>query len=215
MSRSNDAKDAKVAYREDQLSINVVMSHREFDQIRAVRAICFMEEHELGFGEANDANDFQASHVLLKCDDEPIGCSRMRWFHGFAQVDRTAVRPAYRTDIAVKKIVDFVIGHAAKKGFPKVVTHAAPLYARLWTRRYGFRSVEGRPPLKFDGYPDALIELERETVLPNNAITDQSPPHIIHRIEGAWDQPTKLEGGPKPTPMAEWEVGRPVRERAG
>ena len=74
-----------------------------------------------------------------------------------------------------------------------MITHAAQPYARLWVRRYGFTITENRPATKFEGYDAELIELERIAPPAADAVTPSTLPRVIHRIEGAWHRPTRLE----------------------
>lgn len=183
----------RVAHADNQIRIKTVTCMDELSHVFAVRAITLMEEGGLPVSLAYDGNDFQATHVLMYCDDEPIGAVRLRWFEGFAQFDRTVIRPSYRNGRALKRMADFAFAHASRKGFSRFITHASPVYARLWERHYGFKRRIGRPALKLEGYSDGIVELERMQPVPSNAITPDTPPDIIHRIEGAWETETAFQ----------------------
>lgn len=160
----------------------------------AIRAICFMEDAGLAADQAIDGNDYQATHVLVYTGDEPIGSARLRWFHGFAKIERTAFRPAYRNPRILKRSAEFIFDHVARKGYRQLVTHAEPKFARLWEMLLGFKRVEGRPPVVTEGH-EPYIELIKILSPPSDAITLQSPPHVLFRIEGHWDQKCAFETG--------------------
>jgi hypothetical protein len=57
----------------------------------------------------------------------------------------------------------------------------------------GFRNVEGKKPIYFDGHAEPYIELVKELTLPSNAISVSTDPAVLFRIEGSWDAPSKYE----------------------
>lgn len=185
-------KPERAQFSDNQINVKVVTSLEELSHLFAVRAICFLEEHNLPLGQTYDGNDFQATHVLLRCDETPIGCIRIRWFKEFAQFDRTAVRPGYRYGRGLHRMAAFAFEHVARKGYTRIVTHAAPVEARLWRRMFGFKPVPNRPTLQFKDYPES-IELELELPRSAEVIDRDSPPAVIHRVEGHWDQPSTFE----------------------
>jgi len=69
--------------------------------------------------------------MIVYARDEPIGALRIRWFKDFAEIERMAVREAYRNTHVLKASAYFVFNHVARKGYNKVITHAQPKYARL------------------------------------------------------------------------------------
>ena len=68
----------------------------DFEDVFALRAICFMEETGLPFDHAFDGNDLQATHVVGYDGIEPVGTLRIRWFKDFAKLERTAFRKSHR-----------------------------------------------------------------------------------------------------------------------
>lgn len=188
-------KSKRVEYSDNQISVSVVTNLEQLTHVFAVRAVAFMEEHGLRTDVMNDGNDFQCTHVLMTCDGEPIGCIRIRWFQEFAQFERTAIRASYRSDRILRRMLDFAYEHVGRKGFKKVVTHASPLYSKLWVRRYGWREAPNGRRTMFTGYREEVIELEREPIVSAQPITRETPIHVIHRIEGHWDKPSPIAEG--------------------
>ncbi|MBX2856039.1 MAG: GNAT family N-acetyltransferase [Rhodobacteraceae bacterium] len=186
----------RVAFTDNQITVSVVTSLEDLMHVFTVRAIAFLEEHGLRSDVMNDGNDFQCTHVLMKCDGEPIGSMRIRWFQDFAQFERTAIRASYRNDRIMRRMAEFAYEHVGRKGYTRILTHSSPLYTRLWVRRHGWRQVEGRRA-EFSGYGEEVIELEHDAIAAAEPITSQSPIQMIHRIEGHWHQPS---------PIAEREV---------
>ena len=184
---------AKTVIRSDNdIRIEVVVSPEQFMHAIAVRAICFMEETGLSAQQTIDGNDYQATHIIVYAKNEPIGSSRLRWFRDFAKIERTGFRIAYRNARVVKRTANFIFEHAARKGYDRLVTHAEPKYARLWEMLLGFKPVEGRPYVATEGH-EPYIEMVKMLAPPADAITLQTEPKILFRIEGHWDKPGAFE----------------------
>lgn len=175
------------------IRVEVVTSYEQLLHAYAIRAVCFMEEHGVKARQTFDGNDYQATHIIVYQDDEPIGTARIRWFKDFAKFERTAFRPAHRNMHVLKACAQFAFDHAARKGYDKVITHAQPKYARLWRALLGFKPVEGKEPLQFEGHEEPYLELVKHLALPDNAISEQTESAVLFRIEGAWDQASEFE----------------------
>lgn len=177
----------------NQIRTEVVTTYEQLLHAYAIRSICFMEEHGVKAQQTFDGNDYQATHMIVYAGAEPIGTLRIRWFKDFAKLERTAFREAYRNVHVLKTFAYFVFDHVARKGYDKVITHAQPKYARLWRMTLGFRSVEGRKPVYFDGHPEPYLELVKELVPPPNAISPDTDATVLFRTEGFWDAPSEYE----------------------
>lgn len=171
--------------------VTVVTTQQQLMHALYVRSICFMEGEKLSVDQAFDGNDFQATHVVVYADDEPIGAARVRWFRDFAKIERTAFRPDYRDPRTLKRAAEFIFAHAARKGYDRIITHAGPQFAVLWQRLLGFHPVEDKAPLVTADYPDC-IELIKELEVPKDAISLDTDLAVLYRIEGSWDVPTWL-----------------------
>jgi len=152
-----------------------------------------MEETGLAARQAHDGNDYQATHIIMYCGDEPIASLRIRWFRDFAKIERTALRKAYRNSHALRTLGDFVFSHIARKGYEVAITHANPLFARLWRTLFGFKESKDKPPLRFAGHDTHYVELVKVLSVPTNAIGKESAASVLMRIEGNWDSPSEFE----------------------
>jgi hypothetical protein len=177
----------------NQIRTEVVTTYEQLLHAYAIRGICFMEEHGVKAQQTFDGNDYQATHMIVYAGDEPIGTLRIRWFKDFAKIERMAFREAYRNTHVLKAFVFFVFNHIARKGYDKVIAHAQPKYARLWRIAFGFRNVERKKPLYFDGHEQPYIELVKDLTPPENAISVSTDPAVMFRIEGFWDAPSEYE----------------------
>jgi len=175
------------------IRVEVVTTYEQLLHAYAVRAVCFMEEHGVKARQTFDGNYYQATHIIVYADDEPIGTVRIRWFKAFAKFERTSFRPAFRNPHVLKACANFAFDHVARKGYDKVITHAQPKYARLWRVLLGFKPAEGKEPFQFVGHDEPYIELVKHLTLPQDAISEKTDPAILFRIEGAWDKASEFE----------------------
>lgn len=175
------------------ISVKVVTEPTELIHVFAVRSICFMEEKGRTAKQAFDGNDYQSTHIVMYCDNEPIGCSRIRWFSDFARIEKTALRSAYRQTSALSVLGEYVFNHIAMKGYRVVTTAARPALARLWRRTFGFVVNSEKASIPIDGLEDRVVELIKNLDVPANAIKPDTATEVLMRIEGFWDAPTAYE----------------------
>lgn len=188
-----EPKMRTIAPAHNQIRAEVVTTYEQLLHAYAIRGICFMEEHSVKAQQTFDGNDYQATHIIAYAGDEPIGTLRIRWFRDFAKFERTAFRQPYRNIRILKIVADFSFDHVARKGYDRVITHAQPKYARLWRMAFGFKNVEGKKPVYFDGHEEPYTELVKELTPPPNAISDRTDATVLFRTEGYWDAPSKYE----------------------
>lgn len=170
----------------------VVTTPEQLQHAYAVRSICFMEDTGISVKRAFDGNDFQATHIVAYADDEPIGATRIRWFSGFAKIERTAFRKAFRSARTLKQCSGFIFDHVAQKGYSQLVTLARRDFAMVWIRVLGFRQLAHRGVAMREGEP--YLTLVKTLRPPEQAITIETDPNVLMRIEGSWDVATAFEG---------------------
>jgi hypothetical protein len=176
----------------NKIQIAVVKNAEQMGHALAIRAICMFEDAGLDVDQAFDGNDYQATHIIVYSGKEPIGASRIRWFHEFAEIERTCFRKAYRDPRILRDAARFVFNHAAVKGYSTVITHAEPKLALLWKRMLGFREIPNRPVIKAGNTPP-YIGLFKQLDVPEHAISLRSDPRMLFRTEGYWHEPGAFE----------------------
>lgn len=185
--------DITVPLGNNNIRTEIVKTEAQLRHAYAIRAICFMEENGVLAAQAFDGNDMQATHIIVYAGDEPIGSQRIRWFKDFAKIERSAFRKAWRHPRNLKQVADVVFAHIARKGYTQVITHAQPAYARLWRSVLGFKIVEGKAPVYFDGHEEPYLELVKILHPPFDAITPDTDPTVMFRVEGEWDIASTFE----------------------
>lgn len=170
----------------------IVKTLDQLTHVHAVHAICFLEEHGMQADLIYDGNDLQATHVIVYADREPVGSVRVRWFRDFAKYERASFRKEWRNPRILKACAEFTFAHVARKGYDKVITHAAPRYVPVWRRILGFQPV-AKPPVTFAGHQEPYVELVKYLTLPDNAIGLDTDVATLFRVEGEWDRPSQHE----------------------
>lgn len=170
----------------------VVSSAEQMAHAHAVRAICFLEERKISYRDEFDGNDFHATHFVMYAEDEPVATCRVRWFADFAKIEATSFREQHRNPRIQRRFARFVFDHVARKGYTTLLTVAMERYARVYEKLLGFKRAPGRTSRRHDT-DDVYYELEKELVVPPDAITRRSTPGMIFRQEGAWDKTAAFE----------------------
>ena len=188
LDRSDDLPPLKAVPR-DPVTVEVVRSMEGMARVIAIRGAVYMGEQRCPFEEEFDGNDFSATHLVCHKDGEPVGCLRIRYFAGFAKLERLAVRDEWRGAGLAGRIVEAAIELCRKKGYGVLYAHAQKRYLEFWEAR-GFAPMGSRE-LVFSDFD--YVEVKLETEPHPQSITLDDDPYVIIRPEGRWDAPGILE----------------------
>jgi predicted GNAT family N-acyltransferase len=162
-------------------------------KIMAVRAATYLAEQFCTFDEEFDGNDFCATHFLGTIDGDAAGCIRVRFFAGFAKIERLAVRVEYRNSRLAYELVRAAIHHCRMKGYRTLYGHSRLDLTRFW-RIFGFRERGDRESFSFANV--RYVEMLLETEPSEQAVDLTAAPMVLIRPEGAWDRPGPLDRSP-------------------
>jgi predicted GNAT family N-acyltransferase len=174
--------------RRSRLDLKVVASPEELQQAFAIRSIVYIGEQNCPWSEEFDGNDFAATQIIGQVDGEPVATARIRWFAGFAKLERLAIRTEWRGMGLGHELLQYLIRLAREKGFCRLYLHAQlrlePFYAA-----YGFE----RRRAEF-GFSDHRY-VEMVAVLPasETRLSLEDGPMVLNRPEGAWEESGVLE----------------------
>jgi len=161
----------------------------ELAQCYALRAAVYMGEQHCPYAEAFDGNDHSASHVVLYVEGEPAACMRIRWFAGFAKLERAVILGRYRSMGLFLPFTDWAKEFARRKGYSKVYLHSQE---RLWKvmERDGFKRVDDTVFHFSDHrYAAFACDVEADADCP----TICTDPMVLNRPEDQLDRPGVLE----------------------
>lgn len=178
--------------RHDAREVTIKAAHGLDDlmQAMAIRAAVYMAEQSCPFYEEFDGNDCSGTHLLAYIGGEPIGCVRIRYFAGFAKLERLAVRAQYRGLGAGGRLVLAAMEFCRTKGYGRLLAHARVGLRGFW-KAYGFAPLpEG---VQFSFSNQEYIELEAQMKPHEHALSMSTDPYVLIRPEGSWSRPGILE----------------------
>ncbi len=76
--------------------VSVVRTIDDLQRVAVIRAIVYVDGQDCPYDEEFDGNDLCGLHLLGWVGAEPAASLRMRFFGGFAKLERLAVRPEHR-----------------------------------------------------------------------------------------------------------------------
>lgn len=124
--------------RASDIKIKVVETEEERLKAMLVRAIVYMHEQKCPFNEGFDLNDHSATQIVgLDKGGEPLLTARIRFFNGFAKIERLAIRPESRGLGYGHRLLSFIFDIARQKGFSRFYLHAQKRL-RPFYEGYGF-----------------------------------------------------------------------------
>ncbi len=172
------------------LDVRVVRNMEDMMRVVTIRSAVYMAEQNCPYEEEFDGNDFSATHMIGFVDGEPAACLRIRYFGGFAKLERVAVRHNLRKSRIAFRIIRDAIDFCRRKGFTKIYGHARDELVQLW-RMFGFRELENGKKVIFSDF--AYTEMVNESQPLEDEIRLGCDPYVLIRPEGEWDTPSILE----------------------
>ena len=174
------------------LTVSVAHTLNDLMHVVVVRTLVYMGEQSCPFDEEYDGNDFAGStHLILRRDGEPIGVVRLRWFAGFAKLERLAIRQEHRGGPGLLMLAREAFELSARKGYSRLMGHAQDRVIPFWRRYFKGRVRENRPRFFFSEH--GYTELEFDLTPVPGAISIDSDPLVLIRPEGEWDRPGVLD----------------------
>lgn len=174
------------------LSVAVMRTLNDVHEMLALRAAMYMSEQECPFSEEFDGNDFAGStHLIARIGNEPVGAIRIRWFADFAKLERACVVKRFRGRAVTATLARRACEIAGAKGYRRILGHIEPGLASFWKEAAGFEVRAQRPSFVFS---DRLyVEIEAPISPAEEPVTIDSPPLVVLRPEGAWDEEGVLD----------------------
>jgi predicted GNAT family N-acyltransferase len=171
------------------VTIKLASTSDELLQCYALRAAVFMGEQQCPYREEFDGNDYSASHLILYVDGEPAASMRVRWFAGFAKLERAIILKRYRSMGLFVPFVDWAKRFAAQKGYPKAYLHGQK---RLWEifERQGFHKVNEQP-FHFSDHEYGAFAADLDVA--EDAPSVLTDPMVLNRPEDQLHRPGILE----------------------
>lgn len=173
------------------LVVRVARTMDDIQRIAVVRSLVYMREQACPYEEEFDGNDLAgATHLIAEAGGEPLGCLRLRWFNGFAKVERVCVREGHRSGKVARELMAEAIRVIRRKGYTRFIGQVQAHLVPYW-KRYGFIHRLERGEFVFSDRAYAEMEALYEPL--DNALSADSDPLVLDRPEGEWDTPGPLD----------------------
>lgn len=173
-----------------EIGVTVARKIEDLMRVAAIRSAVYIGEQECPYDEEYDGNDLSATHLLAYMGGEPVGCVRLRFFAGFAKLERLAIRKEFRKSRAAFELVWASLNFCRKKGYGRVYAHSQLRLVNFWNR-FGFQVADNARQFVFSDfdYVEIIAELEPDP----DALTVSTDPYVLIRPEGRWHVPGVLE----------------------
>jgi predicted GNAT family N-acyltransferase len=104
------------------------------EQAWKIRRRVFIEEQHVPEEIELDADDARAFHAIALESGSPIGCGRMVPHSDYVKIGRMAVLETHRGTGVGRRVLEFLMDHARRRGFRRAVldaqTHAEEFYKK-------------------------------------------------------------------------------------
>jgi predicted GNAT family N-acyltransferase len=174
------------------VTVEVARTIAELMEVFAVRALVYMGEQRCPYEEEYDGNDFSgATHLVARVGREPVGVMRIRWFSKFCKVERVAVRREHRGGEVASAMIETACALAGRKGYQIILGHIQSRLLPFWKRYGRVKARAGRARFVFSDHE--YVEVIRRIDVPADALSLDTPPLVLVRPEGAWDEAGVLD----------------------
>lgn len=197
-SAMSDTPVNKVVVPASAITVKIAATAEEFAMAMAVRAAVFLaEEDNITYEDEFDGNDHVSTHLVAFVNGDPAGTFRIRWFAGFARLERLGIRRRYRCLQVLNALARAAMELCRQKGYHVASGKSRADVVNFW-RRFG-----GRPS-------GQAVEMYRGTLVPmvydipvkpeRGAISaamlgDHDFEELIVQREGSWDFSSQIEHG--------------------
>ncbi|WP_340691534.1 N-acetyltransferase [Hyphomonas sp.] len=168
-----------------------VRSLDDYQKMVSIRAAVFMAEQACPYDEEFDGNDLCATHFLVFDGPDAVGTLRMRWFAGFAKLERVVLLRGQRGRPALQVILAEAFEYATRKGYRLMIAQIQARLWPVWSRTFRCRLAADRPRFWFSDFE--YIEIEIPLPEHPRALAPESDPMVMIRPEGNWDEPGALD----------------------
>ncbi|MCP1572538.1 GNAT family N-acetyltransferase [Herbaspirillum rubrisubalbicans] len=165
------------------ITIKVVENEDERFKAMLVRAIVYMHEQQCPFSEEFDLNDHTATQIVgITPEGEPVLTARVRYFNGFAKIERLSIRSQYRGKGYAHRLLRFILALCRQKGFSLFYLHAQARLADFY-QQYGFRVVGAHFTFSDHDYLEMVLHDHAEQQQPSYCIG--TAPMLLNRPENS------------------------------
>jgi GNAT superfamily N-acetyltransferase len=121
------------------IRVSLAASHDDYVSCLLIRSAVYVGEEGRKLGDEIDGNDPAGAHMIAHVDGEPAGTMRIRYFAGFAVLERMAILKPYRRGRFGARGVAWELGEHAfsfcrEKGYERFYGSARDGLVDFWRR---------------------------------------------------------------------------------
>ncbi len=140
-------------------SVKIARDFEDMAKMMAIRSSAYFSDPEHIYRKHFDGNDFSATHLIGHVGDEPVATVRIRYFAGFARVERLAVRPTHRKSRIAFRIVKAAFAFCRDKGYRRLSGVAREEMVPFWSM-FGGEVSRSKDPIFIYGLPHYEMFIE-------------------------------------------------------
>lgn len=170
---------------EEKFDIGIVHTDADFEAMKQIRRVVFVNEAHIPENKEFDGNDYCAAHVLAKVNGIPQGTMRIRFFSSFVKFERMAVMPEYRKTTMADQIMQYGFDYATVKGYETVYGVCKEELLSRW-KKNGYVRISDAPTIEQNGM--TLVPIMRQLAKNENSLSLKSKFELLNLPEGEWSQ---------------------------
>jgi hypothetical protein len=186
----SESKVSKIAIPSSAVTVKLATTPDEFSMAMAIRAAVFLaEEDNITYEDEFDGNDMVATHLIAYVNGDPAGTFRIRWFAGFARLERLGIRKRYRCLTVLNALARAAMDLCRQKGYNTASGKAREEVVGFWRRFGGRPSGEAESmfrgtlvPMVYDIPAKPDLGAFSADLLGEHDFED-----LVSQPEGAWD----------------------------
>ncbi len=119
-------------HKRNDLCVEIVRDLADFMKVVAIRSSVFLAEQDCPYDEEFDNNDLSSLHLIAYLRGEPVATLRIRFFAGFAKIERVCVMKHVRGGSLVKLMIETAVEIIARKGYSHAIGYIQKRLVPFW-----------------------------------------------------------------------------------
>ncbi|MFI3241020.1 MAG: GNAT family N-acetyltransferase [Alphaproteobacteria bacterium] len=148
----------------ESITITIANNKKDINASNKLRKQIFVTQQKIPEESEFDGNDFGATIIIAKFENQVIGSMRIRYFGEFVKFERMVVAPNFQSKNIPKQILEYASTFCAKKGFKKIMSACSPRLIPYW-KRQGFKVTATQQSFLLND--KELVPVEKEISCPN------------------------------------------------
>lgn len=157
--------------------IKIAQTPEEISAAMELRREVFVNEQKVPEDKEFDNNDFVGcTHLYATDGKQTIGCLRLRFFNGFAKLERLCCKKEYRKTALASQLIESAFSFCEFNGYDKIVSYCDTELVPYW-KKLGFTMRTDISPQKVGTME--LHTMQKKLFPPQNHISLDHPETLV------------------------------------